>query len=650
MKLVYTIQGVQKEFELNNGSFIAGRNDTCDIVVKDASVSSQHLRLDVSGDKISFRDLLSRNGTFLNGAKVRDGSLGANDVIRLGKLEVRCVGQNAATAAASPAPVMHSETPAEGIEVAAPDDAYQVGPEETPPGGSFVPAVVQPEQESFNAVQVVKPGEGESYPLAVSESAQEGPTGKQKILWAAIAAIFVIALGIILMPPSEPTKNGGKTEKLDYWGTIREGEKAYRSGDFKNAAKVWGEIDPKWKKKYNSEIHAGSQLALCAQALEQGTSGDFENIKWADLSNRLKDLAAYGDWPNDRQEFAFEVAKRMEFEIKPKEIYDEAENLFRDKQYEEAKAKYVEIPPDSVYHQVVKERVDECDTQVLNVLKTEAITAGKLMKWSEAVEKAQAALAIKSDAELLANIPIWEKNKAQGALVRQFKTAIEKEEWTRAQSILPQIDKESPLSIGLTPFINELNGGLYDAKVQSAYSTWSLEELNNLKKDNYATRAKPADLFRKMKSLLNEKDAADKSLEDGDPFTVLERWKEMRRIEPLEAHPMNAYARRKMEGLTLEDIGKKLIETALKNFDKGDYRKGRLALKTAEDKCNLDVTKELKLFQDKGWGLYNQALNLLPQHRPLEAKIKMNEARDCYLPGEKRYTTIDNRYRKEFGE
>lgn len=61
---------------LPSSSYLIGTDtQSCDIVFQDLSVSRQHARIIVDPeDRISLEDLSSRNGTFIDGEKVRSGA------------------------------------------------------------------------------------------------------------------------------------------------------------------------------------------------------------------------------------------------------------------------------------------------------------------------------------------------------------------------------------------------------------------------------------------------------------------------------------------------------------------------------------------------------------------------------------------------
>lgn len=64
---------------------IVGRAPGCDIIVNDEFVSSRHCRIEKKPNGFVLRDLQSRNGTYVNGAKITEAILNPNDHIRVGE-------------------------------------------------------------------------------------------------------------------------------------------------------------------------------------------------------------------------------------------------------------------------------------------------------------------------------------------------------------------------------------------------------------------------------------------------------------------------------------------------------------------------------------------------------------------------------------
>jgi serine/threonine-protein kinase len=85
-------QGVRFEFDQYT-TFIIGRGSTAHLrLPQDAFFSRHHCVLELSPSRCFLRDLGSRNGTYLNGAKVKEAVLKEGDVISGGKTRIRLQG------------------------------------------------------------------------------------------------------------------------------------------------------------------------------------------------------------------------------------------------------------------------------------------------------------------------------------------------------------------------------------------------------------------------------------------------------------------------------------------------------------------------------------------------------------------------------
>ena len=77
-----------KAFPLVTGVNVLGRDKTCRIKLDDPVVSRQHAQVVVTGRRIVLTDLLSTNGTYVNGRRVIENTvLSAGDRVRMGLLE-----------------------------------------------------------------------------------------------------------------------------------------------------------------------------------------------------------------------------------------------------------------------------------------------------------------------------------------------------------------------------------------------------------------------------------------------------------------------------------------------------------------------------------------------------------------------------------
>lgn len=81
----------ERVFELREGANTIGRTQHNDVFVLHKSLSRQHARLVVDGDRFEIEDLGSKNGTFVDGERVDECVLGATHVIKCGDVSFHFV-------------------------------------------------------------------------------------------------------------------------------------------------------------------------------------------------------------------------------------------------------------------------------------------------------------------------------------------------------------------------------------------------------------------------------------------------------------------------------------------------------------------------------------------------------------------------------
>jgi pSer/pThr/pTyr-binding forkhead associated (FHA) protein len=70
-------------FELDKETVTIGRKDDCDIFLKDRQISKLHAKVLKVGNRYRLEDQESRNGTYLNGKKIKRSLLRGGDRITL---------------------------------------------------------------------------------------------------------------------------------------------------------------------------------------------------------------------------------------------------------------------------------------------------------------------------------------------------------------------------------------------------------------------------------------------------------------------------------------------------------------------------------------------------------------------------------------
>ncbi len=76
-------------FELAASISSAGRDEKCEILLDDISVSRIHAEFArTANGRIALRDLNSLNGTYVNGSRVESATLGSGDEVQIGKYKL----------------------------------------------------------------------------------------------------------------------------------------------------------------------------------------------------------------------------------------------------------------------------------------------------------------------------------------------------------------------------------------------------------------------------------------------------------------------------------------------------------------------------------------------------------------------------------
>lgn len=93
-KLVLTGGTRERELQLV-GRIVVGRDPACEISHDDSLLSRRHAEFIASGDAVTVRDLGSRNGVYVNGARAVEQLLTPGDVIQIGPLRAQFVVEDA---------------------------------------------------------------------------------------------------------------------------------------------------------------------------------------------------------------------------------------------------------------------------------------------------------------------------------------------------------------------------------------------------------------------------------------------------------------------------------------------------------------------------------------------------------------------------
>ncbi|HYD00516.1 MAG TPA: FHA domain-containing protein [Phycisphaerales bacterium] len=76
--------GTSREFPFDKSNVIIGRDEAARLRIPLPSVSRKHCELSVDDDELVVKDLGSANGTYVNGAKVKERELSPGDLLTVG--------------------------------------------------------------------------------------------------------------------------------------------------------------------------------------------------------------------------------------------------------------------------------------------------------------------------------------------------------------------------------------------------------------------------------------------------------------------------------------------------------------------------------------------------------------------------------------
>jgi pSer/pThr/pTyr-binding forkhead associated (FHA) protein len=81
---MFRSDGERRSFSLTRDITVIGRREDCDLRIPLGEISRKHCRLVRDGDTLRLEDLGSSNGTFHNGQRVQEVTLGAGDSVQVG--------------------------------------------------------------------------------------------------------------------------------------------------------------------------------------------------------------------------------------------------------------------------------------------------------------------------------------------------------------------------------------------------------------------------------------------------------------------------------------------------------------------------------------------------------------------------------------
>lgn len=94
--IVLTRHGSVRQVNIQGPITTIGRDPTCGVHIDSLGVSRHHAAIHWTGDRFVLTDLASRNGTFVNKARIRERALRNGDAISAGDCQLRFLYANQA--------------------------------------------------------------------------------------------------------------------------------------------------------------------------------------------------------------------------------------------------------------------------------------------------------------------------------------------------------------------------------------------------------------------------------------------------------------------------------------------------------------------------------------------------------------------------
>jgi pSer/pThr/pTyr-binding forkhead associated (FHA) protein len=84
--VMFKENGQRKDFALDPGQTVIGRQEACDLRIPLPEISRKHTMLIVTDNAVTIRDLGSANGTYVNNQRITEQELNAGDHIVVGPM------------------------------------------------------------------------------------------------------------------------------------------------------------------------------------------------------------------------------------------------------------------------------------------------------------------------------------------------------------------------------------------------------------------------------------------------------------------------------------------------------------------------------------------------------------------------------------
>jgi tetratricopeptide (TPR) repeat protein len=630
------------EFLLTDGVYIVGRDPTCDLTLDSRRISRRHMSCSVKGDEVKVKDLGSRNGIIVAGARVREAALQDGDVVEIGDiiLEFRkpAAGTTPAGQAAQP---KQTQEPVEPEVV----EAHVEDKESTPPDGALVPAsaavpapaLVQKDGRWF----VTDPATGRQIEIVPAQpvAPAAGPqrksllsTTKGKLLIgglaAAVALILLAALLQTAPEPPPPPMSGAEYNRLveaalaaldrdDAEQAIRNAYAAYEGRPKDPTAKTVGKLAkiwPAWREDFWAH--------------------------WKEVEGLLEDLYELDSTPAV-QKFARSHRDFIEKERVYSQYAVEAEHDYKNGDYENAWKKLLTIPESSTVRKRDAQLFENIKKDFKRHIENQMKSAAARQDWTEAKRWADKLRDYYPDIEAQAEETVarYAQYEAQSALMQKAKQAMASASFAEAERILQTIPADSPYSSEAQRLIQQAKADARYARALALYNQGAGQDALKELQDQNASAA--GALRRHVETVLELYDNARKAQRNLELIDAEQYWQ---RLAEMETDPNNSYRKEALRQLGLMkdarlEYARQLVEGGDKARKNGQFEKARELYEKAtvmDPDARMGIESVARM-EEQGRMDYRKAL--IEADRNPKAALELLDRAIRQLPPDDKYYT-----------
>lgn len=648
IRIEYIVNNERFAQELREGNYIVGRSKSCDIVIRENSISGQHARIDVTPDGATFRDLLSRNGTVLDGNKVTQGKLSHGCTLRLGHVDLRVSTDGSPLAAAVTQPA--AAAPAVSFAQLT-DDELAPPPPLGDSGMNFAVATVVPNSA---AVQVFQMPDPVLAAPALSQSPADLAAKKRVRLLGAALAVAVILVGGLFYKDwkdkQRPTPVKANPE-IEYWKSVNKGADSFRQNGYAEAIRVWAAADEKYFKDKGDRLSVGRNYSQIAQVFQDVQEGKVNvNTDWNEMRRKMLSMINDNILPTELREFTSELEARCGRELGAQAVIREATDLKGERKWEAALAKIKEIPPTSAYFNLLNQLNLQTQQEWLDSIRAEAKNASSGGNMQQAITLGEEFFRRggKDDA-FSKELNEWRTqvalNRDMAAVRKAIATAVTAQEIQNARQLVTNLQQRFPdrarVQSELPGLLRGLNERLFVLQGKEMYKTGNSKGLREHadKGKEFAGNAEFLDVMRRFEAVSTAKTKADAAESAGDLEAAISQWKTIVATENDKDNRYLQYAQAKLAQYPAEEVGKRMVEEAVKEHNARKFKHARELLTKAKG-FGADVTEPLAALHKTGRLLFNQGVNSYLNKEYMRAYNEINDALQCFAREDEFYAKI----------